>query len=350
MEKKDYICIHKQVIKSDVFRDSDVYRVFTWILVNCQDEPCKMMLEANRHFIEIEADVGDCIFLLKHVTEDLAASRFVVSRCIKQLEQLDIVRCTKEGRYTKCVVVNYREYQTVRLENFCDDPQVHAWYQDEMPNVAFDPRDVYFPARLASAKLGGVWVEWCDVNDEQGTPMSKPDAEKQLIYILKKCSCAEAISRLQQAIAKLRKEKQQSEKPSKERRKKTRSEVSKQLKDGKPAYSDEFTDFWLSFPNHRRGSKPEAVRRFNENCSFLVRESFVECDGKRYAFENTTRAAAFLVERAKVYASSLNGKGKFAKGAAAWLNNHNYLDSRESWESLSGTSDQKPNNKFQVWE
>ena len=53
-----------------------------------------------------------------------------------------------------------------------------------MPNVRFDPRDCNMPSRLSNAKLGSVWVKWCDFNESNGTPLTRDKAEKQLTHIL----------------------------------------------------------------------------------------------------------------------------------------------------------------------
>lgn len=340
MDKKDYICIHKRVLNSSVFKDPDVYRVFTWILVNALDEAKNLSFKSKRRMLEINGLVGDCVFIKTHIADETGMTRYVVDRCIGRLEKMEIIRTRKEANYTVATVLNYREYQTVRLDNFCSDPDTHAWYRDEMPNTTFDPRDASFPARLSNARLGSIWVKWCDRKESAGDPLSKEDSEKQLNYILKHCSVPEAVSRLEKAM---------SDMPSKPKKEKTRSEVSSEIS-SKPVYSDQFKDFWENYPNVRRGSKTDAHRRFKENCQFLISEEYIEVDGKRFAFESKERAAAFIIARAKVYSTSLTGAGrKYAKGAAAWLNGQNYLDSQESWVSLSGDDSPKQENKFNTW-
>lgn len=340
MDKKDYICIHKRVVGSSVFQDPDVYRLFTWILVNCLDVDRPVLVSSNRQNIEVQGRVGECIFLKRQVVEETGMTRHVVSRCMDKLVSLDVIRCEREGSYTRATVINYKEYQTVRLENFCPDPDVHAWFRDDMPNASFDPRDASFPEKLANARFGSEWVRWCDAKESVCDPLSRADAEKQLAYILKHCSVSDAILRLKAAAEGL-----QSKKPAAKTRKEVSNEISKS-----PVYSDQFKDFWENYPNVRRGSKPDANRRFKENCQFLMDEEYIEVDGKKFAFESKERAAAFLITRAKVYSSSLTGQGKkFAKGAAAWLNGQNYLDSKESWESLSGAEEKKPDDQFNTW-
>ncbi len=76
-------------------------------------------------------------------------------------------------------------------------------------------------------------------------------------------------------------------------------------------YESEFEEFWNEFPKGRRKSKGAAKESFFKAAK--------RCD------------PATIIEAAKAYAASDEGRGKFVKMPSTWLNQECWNDDREAW-------------------
>jgi hypothetical protein len=84
-----------------------------------------------------------------------------------------------------------------------------------------------------------------------------------------------------------------------------------ETEDGRNEYSQDFEMFWEVYPRQRRTKKQEAYRKW------------------KHAVRRVD--AGLLVERAKDYASSEQGRSEFAVMPSVWLNGGMWEDEPEAW-------------------
>jgi len=107
----------------------------------------------------------------------------------------------------------------------------------------------------------------------------------------------------------------------------------KKARAGRNGYTEDFETFWSVVAPHKKKSKREAFKRYQEAVKTLAGE---HGDPK-----------AFLLDRAKAYYSSPLGQTPFCNGPAPWLHQGGYDDDPAAWQrSENGNGQPKQPEKI----
>ena len=89
-------------------------------------------------------------------------------------------------------------------------------------------------------------------------------------------------------------------------------------------YSEDFEAFWVAYPSLRKGKKGEAWKAWQK----ALKEG---------------ANPAVLIAKAREFAASNVGRGKYCPGPAPWLNQRRWEDDPRSWERLDEDQDPRGN-------
>ena len=97
-------------------------------------------------------------------------------------------------------------------------------------------------------------------------------------------------------------------------------------------YSPDFQEWWDAYPSTRKKDKPEAFRIWPEAVAAVAHDRKCEAGD----------AVSWLIQRARDYAASDQGRGAFCRGPAPWLNQAGWEDPPEAWKERTGNANGKP--------
>lgn len=121
----DWIKLHRKVIESQVFSDSEVFRLWCYLLLRANYRPS--------YFRGEKIDVGQVAFSQRMLAETLGVHRTTLQRHLKRLEEMGNVGLRSGHDFTVATIYQWQTYQTAD-----DSGQADDWAADEATGAATD--------------------------------------------------------------------------------------------------------------------------------------------------------------------------------------------------------------------
>lgn len=107
MNNNGYIRLHRKILNSPVFKDSELFQLFNYILLKSTHKDYKSIVGLTA----VKLKSGQMIFGRNVASTDLNMSPAKIRKRIKVLEELDIITTKTTNKFTLVTVSNWGLYQ-----------------------------------------------------------------------------------------------------------------------------------------------------------------------------------------------------------------------------------------------
>ena len=140
-EVEGWVKVHRELIKSRVFRNEGLLKVWIWCLLKANHKGRWVVITTGRGKTEVWIDAGQFIFGRYKAADELNMKPTTVWKRIGKLKVLSQITLKSDTHYTIITIVNWNSYQGVILKS---DNQVSTKCQpsDTNKNVKNDKKDI----------------------------------------------------------------------------------------------------------------------------------------------------------------------------------------------------------------
>jgi len=119
---KGYILLHRKTINSDVFKNSELLKLWVWCLSKANYKHTTTTIVVNNKPNIIKLEPGQFIFGRKKAANQLNMKETTVRKRMRKLEELDNIRIKATHNYSIITIIDWRKYQGAT-------PEGKTWYQ-----------------------------------------------------------------------------------------------------------------------------------------------------------------------------------------------------------------------------
>lgn len=110
----DWIKIHRGVLDSFCFANSDHFKIWIWMLLKANYKKSFIPLNYGRGTTTIEVDRGQFIFGRNRAQEELKINGSAIYRIMQKFEDLKQISIESNSHYSLITICNYNSYQNIK--------------------------------------------------------------------------------------------------------------------------------------------------------------------------------------------------------------------------------------------
>jgi len=149
----EYIGLFKKIVKSWIFTDPIILKVFIFFLCEAAEKECKIVKFGR----EIELDVGQLITGRKSLTKALNLSEREARRALKELSNNKVIEVGVSSNLNVITIVKYKEYQGVLKKSVQHDITNHPLLEKPERTLDFDNFWKTYPKKQGKMMATKAW-------------------------------------------------------------------------------------------------------------------------------------------------------------------------------------------------
>ena len=111
-----YIKVYRRMIRSRVFQNEGLFKVWMWCLLKASYKGQWVTLKTGRGFIEVYLEPGQFVFGRQTAAKELKMKPSTVWKRIKKLENMRNLNIESNSQYSLITIINWSTYQEVEKE------------------------------------------------------------------------------------------------------------------------------------------------------------------------------------------------------------------------------------------
>lgn len=135
LDDEGWIKLHRKLLKSGVFTNAFLLKVFIWCLLRASHEEEWVSIKTGRSTTEVQVKPGQFIFGRKQAAKKLKMKQSTVYDRVKKLTNMQILDIKPNTHYTMISVINWHPYQNRKTK-----PDSKS---DNHPTTIRQPSDTY---------------------------------------------------------------------------------------------------------------------------------------------------------------------------------------------------------------
>ena len=134
-DDEGWIKLHRKLVKSRVFQNASLLKVFIWCLLKASHEKEWVPIKTGRGETEVEVDPGQFIFGRKGAAKKLKMPLSSIRNRIEKLKNMQILDTQPDTHYTMVTIINWHPYQDKKIK---EDSK-----EDNQRTTKGQPKDTY---------------------------------------------------------------------------------------------------------------------------------------------------------------------------------------------------------------
>lgn len=301
---ENWICLHRKLIGSEVFKHPHLFRFFTYLLLKVSDECEEVQVSTPEGPVTVEVCGGEIAIDYDKIHQDLEIKKAATQENLRKLKSLGIIKIFTQGGVDRAIFENYEAYQSGR-----DRAGSRSYFEEIGLGDEIDLTQ-FRPCKLSTLSFIRMWARYVRAYEKKQGKMSRQFAEACLSKLEKKFGDSPIMAEraVETEVKKL-------QRPS-----------AKQVNE-----DPKLAEFKKIYPSVRK-SRPSALNNaWALAIETMLSEEVVRIGSFSHSFSSEEEVKDFLINRAAKYADSEvveNDGGKYVPGPSSWLNKQGYLETQ----------------------